>query len=409
MRQSGQMDPRRGGRPSQVRLRPPSDGRPVPKKVRPVAPSAARLARHRRIERRRGLPPGLNALLMVAILALGATIVWVGSGTVGPLVSGVVSGFGGFVTKISSSVGSQPPTAPPAISGAPAVLAPAEPYTNVERVDITVQVPSAVVGQSGYSVRLWDTVGDTPATIIQVAAVGPTAALLFPGVTLVSGRNDIQASIVGPSGESERSAVATWVLDQVAPKISISTPKDGSAVSAATVTIKGKTQATSAVVLRNDANGATASTAADQDGLFQLVVAVAAGVNAMSITATDPAGNATTITLTVRKGSGTLVVSLTGSVYRFSAAKLPRDATFTVVVTGPDGKPMAGATALFTVTVPGLQAIVSAEILTDDNGAATFSTQIPMGAMPGSGLASVLVTTPTAGSGTDRKVLTTVN
>ncbi len=350
----------------------------------------------------------IKALLVVSIVALSATIVWIGSGSVGPFVSGAVRGFGGFVGQIGNMVGSPPPTAAPAISGSPSIVAPSQPYTNLEAVDITVNIPAAVAGRGGYSVRLWDTVADKPAAIISDVPVGPTASMLLAGVTLSSGRNDIQASIVGPSGESERSAVVTWVLDQVAPKITIISPKDGSAVTANTVTIRGKTQALSAIVLRNDANGATASTDADNDGLFQLVVAVTAGVNTMSITATDPAGNAATITLGVRKGSGTLVVTLTGSIYRFSAAKLPQDATFTVVVTGPDGKPIAGATALFTVTVPGLQAIVSGEIPTDGNGAASFSTQIPPGAMPGSGLASVLVTTPTAGTGTDRKVLTTV-
>jgi len=108
----------------------------------------------------------------------------------------------------------------------------------------------------------------------------------------------------------------------------------------------------------------------------------------------------------VRKGSGKLLVALSGTVYRFKAAKLPKDATFTVVVTGPDGRPLAGASALFTVTVPGLEAIVSGEIQTDGNGAASFSVRIPKGALPGTGLASVLVTTTDSGTGTDRQVLT---
>jgi Glucodextranase, domain B len=242
--------------------------------------------------------------------------------------------------------------------------------------------------------------------IIAEAPVGPTAVRLIPGVTLASGRNDIQASILGPAGETERSSVVTWVLDQAIPKITIISPKDNAAVTTARVKIKGKTQARSAVVLRNDANGATASAQADTDGLFQLDVAVAAGVNGVTITATDPAGNANSLVLTLRKGSGKMIVSLTGTVYRFTASKLPRDATFTVTVTGPDGKPVAGAIALFTVTVPGLEAIVSAEIPTGSNGTASFSTQIPKGAMAGTGLASVLVTAADSSTGTDRQVLT---
>lgn len=400
------MDSRRGGRPPQVRPRPPSTGRPAPVKVRPIAPSPTRLARHRRIERRRGLPLAAQAFLAVSIGLLGLTILWVASGSVGPFVSSVVRGVGGFVGDVGNLVSSPSPTAAPPISGAPSVRPPDEAYTNIETVDVTVNVPPDVVGRTGFTVRLWDTVGDAPATIVAEAPVGQLAALVIPGVTLASGRNDVQASILGPSGETERSSVVTWVLDQTIPKITIISPKDNAAVTTARVTIKGKTQASSAVVLRNDANSATASAQADADGLFQLDVAVASGINGLTITATDPAGNANSLVLTLRKGSGKMVVSLTGSVYRFSASKLPRDATFTVSVTGPDGKPVAGAIALFTVTVPGLEAIVSSEIPTGSDGRASFSTQIPKGAMAGTGLASVLVTAPDSSTGTDRQVLT---
>ena len=400
------MDSRRGGRPPQVRPRPPSNGRPTPRKVRPVAPSPVRLARHRRIERRRGLPLVAQAFLAVSIVALGATILWISSGSVGPVASGLVRGFGSFVGQIANVVSSPSPTPLPAISDSPTIVAPAQPYTNIETVDITVDLPQAVVGRTGYSVRLWVTLQDAPATVLAEVPVGPTAAMVIPNVTLASGRNDIQASILGPSGDSERSSVVTWVLDQVAPKITIISPKSGSAVTTATVTIKGTTQAQSAIVFHDDVNGATATATADKDGLFQAAVAIGAGTNSISITATDPAGNANSMVLSVRKGSGKLSVSLTGSVYRFSAAKLPQTAKFTVVVTGPDGRPVGGATVLFTVTVPGLQPIVSPEMPTGSNGTATFSTEIPKGVMSGSGLAVVLVTTANAGTGTDRQVLT---
>ncbi len=400
------MDSRRGGRPPQVRPRPPSNGRPAPVKARPIAPSPTRLARHRRIERRQGLPTPLRALLAFSIIALGATIVWASSGRVGPFLSGAVAGFGDFVGQVGSVVSSPSPTPAPAISGAPSIIAPDEPYTSIETVDITVTVPREVVGRADYTVRLWDTLADTPTAIVAEVPVGPTSVLLLPGVTLSSGRNDMQASILGPSGESERSTVVTWVLDQAKPKVTITTPKDNAAVTKSTVTIKGKTQARSSILARNDANSATGSAQADADGLFSVAIAVASGANSITITATDPAGNAQSTVLRIRKGSGKLVVSLTGNVYQFTASKLPRDATYTVVVTGPDGRPLGGATALFTVSVPGLEAIVSAEILTGSDGSASFSTQIPKGAMPGSGLAAVRVTTVEDGTGTDRKVLT---
>jgi hypothetical protein len=60
------------------------------------------------------------------------------------------------------------------------------------------------------------------------------------------------------------------------------------------------------------------------------------------------------------------------------------------------------------VSVPGLEAIVSGEIMTDANGTASFSTMIPAGATPGSGLATVFVTADHEPSTTDRQVLTIV-
>jgi protocatechuate 3,4-dioxygenase beta subunit len=133
---------------------------------------------------------------------------------------------------------------------------------------------------------------------------------------------------------------------------------------------------------------------------------VAAGTNAILVTSTDPAGNPNEASVTIRKGSGKLAAKLTASAYRFRADKLPRAVSFSVEVTGPDGRPVRGAVALFTVTVPGLEAIVSSEIVTGGNGTATFTTIIPRRALPGAGLATVLVTTSRHGDITDRQVLT---
>ena len=381
-------------------------GHPGPVKDRPAAPSPARLARYRRINRRRGLPMPIGAVLAVAVAVLGFGIIWVGSGSVGPFVTSMVRGLGGFVETVGDVVSSAPPTAAPGVADAPTVVPPDQAYTNDDAVDVTVNVPAAIVGSPEYTVRLWVTLKDQPAQVLTEQAVGPTSVLLLPSVALSPGRNDFQASIVGPGGESEKSAVATWVLDTSKPKLSVISPKDGSSTTKDSVVIKGKTQAGSSIRLRNDINGATTTVDSDKNGLFSARIAVEAGMNAIVITATDPAGNPNEASVTIRKGSGKLTVDLSASAYRFRANKLPRSVSFSVVVTGPDGRPVRGAVALFTVSVPGLEAIVSSEIQTGGNGTATFRTNIPKGAMPGSGLATVLVSTDKYGDATDRKVLT---
>ena len=230
--------------------------------------------------------------------------------------------------------------------------------------------------------------------------------LVIPEVELQKGRNDFQASINGPGGEGELSAITTWVLDQSRPKITISAPKATSSTTRDAVTVRGKTQARSTVRVTNDLTAAVVTAIAGKDGLFEAKIGVESGINTITVTATDPAGNPNTETLTVRKGSGDVEVSLSGSAYRFTARRLPKTVRFTVVVRDPDGRRVTGAVALFTVSVPGLEAIVSDEKLTDRSGVASFTTRIPKGALPGVGLASVLVTTDNYGIKTDRQVLT---
>ena len=217
----------------------------------------------------------------------------------------------------------------------------------------------------------------------------------------------MQASIVGPGGESELSAVATWVLDNVKPKVQITVAQERRVdQQGRRPRSRARPRPAAPSAWPNDVNGATATVAAGKDGLWTSPIAIGQGINTITITITDPAGNVNTGTLALRRGSGKLIASLTGSAYRFKASKLPRTVTFTVVVTDPDGRRLSGATALFTVSVPGLQAIVSGQIRTNSSGSATFTTTIPKGAMPGSGLATVLVTASGLGTTTDRQVLT---
>ncbi len=362
--------------------------------------------RYRRLERRRGLPLVFKAFLAASIVILGAGILWVGSGQVGPFVSSVVGGFGSFVSQVGAVAGSPAPTPGALVSDAPSIDAPDQQFTNSTTTDVTVNVPASVAGVVGYTVRLYVTRSDEDPALIAEVPVGPLSALEIPGVALADGRNDIQASVFGPAGESELSSVATWVLDTSKPKVSVISPKNGAKVTKDKVTIKGKSQALSAIRLQNDANGAIANATADDTGLWKASMAIALGVNPITITATDPAGNANTTTVNLRRGGGKLTVSLLGSSYRFKAKRLPKAVTFTATVTGSDGRRLAGATTLFTVSVPGLESIVSGEIKTNKEGVATFSTTIPAGALPGSGLATVLVSAGKQGSITDRVVLT---
>ena len=347
----------------------------------------------------------MKALLALSIVMLGGAILWVGSGQVGPFISSVVKGFGGFVTQVGVVAGSPKPTDEPDLVDAPSIEVPEKPYTNQDEVDVTVNVPPAVTGLEGYTVRLYVTLKDQDPQLVVEEPVGVISAQVLAGVGLTAGRNDMQAAIMGPAGESERSPVATWVLDQSKPKVSVISPKDNAQVKKAVITVKGKSQAGAEIRLQNASNGAIATTVVGKDNLWETTLAIADGSNAITVTATDPAGNENGATLNVRKGSGRLTANLTSSAYRYKASRLPKSITLTVAVTGPDGRRVAGASALFTISVPGLEAIVSGEVATNKSGVAEFTTMIPAGATPGGGLATVLVTSGD-GTITDRQVLT---
>jgi len=326
---------------------------------------------------------------------------------IGPAVSSLVKGFGDMVGSLTHITASASPSGSGIVSGAPTIEPPDSSTTNTASIDLTVQVPASVVGLAGYTVRLYVTLPNVQPSIATETPVGGTATMVLSGVALAKGQNVFTASVIGPGGESALSKPVTITLDVSKPKITITAPKSGATVKGTTVTVKGKTQAASAVRIQNDANGATATATADDTGIFSAVIAVTAGPNNLTVTVTDPAGNGNTATVTVTKGAGALHVNLTGTVYQFRAKRLPTNVTFTAVVIGGDGKRVAGATALFTVSVPGLQPLVSSPITTDKNGSATFSTSIPKGAMAGAGLATVLVTMPTGTqTATDRAVLT---
>ena len=342
------------------------------------------------------------------VLVLGWFCLLIGLGLIGPAASSMAGAVGGMVGSLTHiAVAGPSSSAAGTASDAPVLEPPDAPTTNIASVDLTVQVPVAVVGQTGYSCRLYVAVGSAQPTVVTEAPVGGTATMVLPSVALAAGTNTFTATVVGPSGESAPSKPVSITLDVTKPKITVTSPKNGSSATGTSVTVQGKTQPASDVRLQNDANGATTNTTADDTGLFSAPIPIAAGPNNITITVTDPAGNGNTATVTVTKGTGTLRVKLSGSVYQFDSKRLPANVTFTAVVVGADGKRVAGATALFTVSVPGLQAVVSTPETTDASGTATFSTTIPKGATPGGGLATVLITMPSGTqTATDRDVLT---
>ncbi|HSL97811.1 MAG TPA: hypothetical protein VK831_04485, partial [Candidatus Deferrimicrobiaceae bacterium] len=241
--------------------------------------------------------------------------------------------------------------------------------------------------------------GLSPAPVLDVP-VGSTSRLVVP-FELTVGRNDITATVFLHGVESEPSPIVTWILDQDAPKLTIASPRDGGTVGSPTAKISGVTQADSTIIARNRENGTSVSTKAGNDGTFELTLPLVPGTNVIEFAVTDPAGNRTEETMTIKQGSAEMRVQLSASLYRISVSNHPNSLQLTVKVSDPDGQPLANSTAFFTLQIPGL-APISNSLVTNADGRATFTTPLIGELTTGGGQATVLVSHELYGESTDR-------
>jgi hypothetical protein len=173
------------------------------------------------------------------------------------------------------------------------------------------------------------------------------------------------------------------------------------------VTVKGKTQANTSLVVLNAGNGTSITSIAAKDGTFEFGLTLAAGTNQIKITGTDPAGNVGEANLKLIQGSTKMGVRLTASTYTIDLSRLPRTLQLVAKVTDPAGLPLAGVRAFFTVTIHGL-APISNEFVTSSTGTAVFNVSLVGTPTVGSGLGVVAVSSDLYGSSTARVTLTVV-
>jgi hypothetical protein len=372
------MSDRRALRGSQVRPRPASSGRSTPQKLRP-RPSPYRISQHKRITRGPGIPFIGRALLALAIVALGAVVLYSATGQIGKIVANV----GGAVSSFLANPGTNPSASPSEgpVAGAPTIVAPSNAYTNDATVDITGTVPISVIGSHDFTISLYQALqGQQPTLVQHNVAIPQTATFTIPGVKLLKGTNVFTATIVGPGGdESALSSPVTYVYDTAKPKLTITSPKDGAKVNGTTVNINGRTQGSSTILAQNGSNHTSSSATADKSGAFTVTVAITQGLNAIAITATDPATNAATVTIKLTRGNGKLTLGLTSSLNSFRASK-GATLVFTATLVNPDGKPIVGQSVTMTIAIAGLPATVKADLITDSHGQVKVTYPINKGA-----------------------------
>ncbi len=311
------------------------------------------------------------------VVALGAVILYSATGQIGK----VLAGFGTTISEAIDGFSNGPSPSPSAgpIAPAPNLDTPASAYTNQATVDITGTVPLSVLGSDEYTISLYQQLqGQQPALIREQVAIPQTASFTIPGVKLIKGANVFTAAIDGPGGQSLHSGPVTYVLDTAKPRLTIVSPKNGAKVNGSSVSVAGRTQARSEVLALNTTNHASTTVTADNNGAFTITVPISLGANLITITATDPASNASSVSLTLNRGTGNLSMSLVPNRYSFSA-KSGTTLRFTATLLDPDGKPIANQLVVFTISIAGIPADVKMA-KTDASGRAMVAESIGPGA-----------------------------
>lgn len=338
------------------------------------------------------------------MLALGGAVFLTATGGLGPIVANLGGTFANALGKLTATA--LPSESIIVATNSPIIGQPESAYTNQAQINLRITVPSDALGDATAKVRVYLALEGLKPSPIDDVAIESSLTVLAP-VALTNGRNDFTATIIHSGVESESSPVVTVFLDQDPPTITVKSPKTGSTVNDPVVTITGTTEASATLIGLNAANSTSINTTAGADGTFTLILSLEPGTNAIHLDATDLAGNTSGLDLSYVQGSGKMTANLTSSLYRISVSSHSGSLQLTVVVSDPTGAPLAGASASFTLQIPGLGPI-SGSSKTGTDGRASFTTPLVGAIAVGDGAGVVLVTHPVFGQTTDRVALTFV-
>ena len=167
---------------------------------------------------------------------------------------------------------------------APVITEPADgTYTNSPEVTVTGRATQ------GTTVTLYN-------NGTEVGRAEATDGTFRIPVTLQDGENVLTARASTPDGTTDPSEPVRVYLDQAAPELTLDTPADGEKRNRPDVTVSGRV-ADNLALATVTVNGQPVTVAGD--GTFSVRVLLEEGTNELVVTATDRAGNTTTVTRTV--------------------------------------------------------------------------------------------------------------
>ncbi len=147
--------------------------------------------------------------------------------------------------------------------------------------------------------------------ITKTAVSGGYTCTYTPGTALADGSHTVKIDASDNDGNAATQKSVTFKVDTVPPTLSVTAPTDGMITNSPAVTVTGTTNdaTSSPVTVTVRLNSGTAeSVTVNSDGSFSKALTLNAGVNTITVVATDSAGKSTTVTRTVTLDTGAPVI-----------------------------------------------------------------------------------------------------
>lgn len=148
--------------------------------------------------------------------------------------------------------------------------------------------------------------------ITKTAITGGYQCSYTPSSALSDGSHTVKFDASDNDGNAATQKSVTFIIDTVAPTLSLTSPTDGLVTNQASCTVAGTTNdaTSSPVTLTVKLNsGSAEAVTVNDNGTFSKTLTLAQGTNTITIVATDAAGKSTTVTRTVTLDTTAPVIS----------------------------------------------------------------------------------------------------